>query len=79
MSLAGHKTGDEPLLLIIVSKAFLYSSLAYPLFYVPCLVAAISASKKGEKMNESRFAWSPLIYLGVIVGLFFAWSSLEKN
>ncbi len=77
MSLAAGRTGNEPVLLMVVGYSFLLGSIAYPAVYVICTVLAFVKESKNRTM-PTYCAAAPLVYLLVIVALFFATAALEK-
>jgi hypothetical protein len=72
MSLAGHVSGDEPLLLLAVARSFIWGSLAYPAVYIPCLVVAC-ALKQNRKKAALRFSVAPVLYLLALIALLGVW------
>jgi hypothetical protein len=78
MSLAGEQSGKRTLL-TVVARAFLWTSLAYPVVYLPCLSQARSLFKKMHEEAALGFCVAPLGYLIIVVVLFFAWSNVSKK
>jgi hypothetical protein len=77
MSLAGHRSGNEPALLMVVVYSFLLGSLAYPVVYIVCVIKALAQAGKDGKA-ALWFAAGPLGYLLLLVGLMFLWLGLER-
>ena len=77
MSLAGESTGNESAVLVIVARSFLIGSMAYPLIYVPCAIAAVSTAKEGVEDRALKISKVPLIFLAVLGILLFAWAQLD--
>jgi hypothetical protein len=78
MSLAGHRTGDEPLLLMAVSYAFLIGSLSYPIVYVCCLVIAVWMGTRGDQRGMLRSSIAPLAFIAVLGVVAWLWGRLES-
>jgi hypothetical protein len=79
MSLAGESQGDEPALLMIVAKTFLWSSLAYPLVYGGfALAAAVVAWRPQGERLAFGLSCVPLAYLVMLGVLMFAWAVVEQ-
>ena len=74
MSLAATKTSTpvRPLQ-NLTSTAFLWSSTAYPIVFVVCLLAAIASSRSAHGTAALMFAIVPLAYLALCVLLFIGW------
>jgi hypothetical protein len=79
MSLAAPKSGKHSTLLSVVSRAFLWTSLAYPIVYMLCVSQARLMLKKTHEEAALVFSVVRLGYLALIVVLFFAWMSVEKR
>jgi FtsH-binding integral membrane protein len=77
MSLAGHRSGNEPASLMLVVYSFLLGSLAYPVVYIFCASNALAQAGKHGKA-ALWFAASPLGYLLLLVGLMVLWSGIER-
>ena len=73
MGLMGHRTGDEPALLLLVAYSFLLGSIAYPAVYVICVVLAIVKVKSNESKAALYFGIGPLGYLLLLLGLWALW------
>jgi hypothetical protein len=79
MSLAGHRTGNEPPLLVAFSTAFLVGSIAYPVVYGPCLVAALAMrANEAKQVMAFRISLIPLACLSVLVLLAVGWIWAEN-
>ena len=79
MSLAATQTGKDSSTLMMVARAFQWTSLAYPVVYLPCVAIACILLKKACEKAALGFSLAPLGYLVVVVALFFAWMSVEKR
>ena len=79
MSLAAPKSGKHSTLLTVVSRAFLWTSLAYPIVYMLCVSQTRLMLKKMQEEAALGFSVVPLGYLVLVVVLFFAWMSIEKR
>ena len=79
MSFAGHKTGNEPAILVFVSSAFLWASTLYPIPYVFFFLRAKSESKKRNGKKETVFALAPLVCLAILGMLMIAWMVVEEQ
>jgi hypothetical protein len=77
MSLGGVWTGHEPTLLVIVARSFLIGSMAYPLVYVPCAIAAVIIARKQEALAQKVSA-VPVVFLLALAVLFVAWIQLDQ-
>lgn len=77
MSLGGHRTGDEPLLLMAVAYVCVLGSLVYPVVYGCCLVATFVKKKQAKERAALWMSVVPLVFLVLLGGLFIAWSNLE--
>lgn len=77
MSLAGHRTGEESSLLVVISSTALLSSLLYPMVYVPCLLLAISRLRHGGSPSLPSLA--PLVYLAAVAAMLLWWFSLDAS
>lgn len=77
MSLAGHRSGTEPPILVAVSMLALLSSILYPLVYVPCLIMVLARLRAGTK--RILFSLAPLVYLVLVAMLFLLWFSLQPS
>jgi hypothetical protein len=75
MGLGGHRTGNEPLLLMLAAYSFLLTSLAYPLVYFICL---FGTERQKNKDDAKRWSLAPLKYLLVVIVLMFLWIFIEK-
>lgn len=78
MSLAGHKTGREPALQMLVARSFQISTLLYPVVYIVALIAALLLRNRAADL-AGKVATLPLWYLGLIVLLFIAWVRVGKQ
>jgi hypothetical protein len=76
MSLAGHSSGKEPIILVIVANSFLLGSLAYPLVYLPALVFAGARLAAGERKAALVGSIVPLAFLVLLGVLFALWSTM---
>jgi hypothetical protein len=79
MSLAGHRSGDEPLVSVLVVLSFLYDNLAYPVVYLVCLGCSLSVRFWEKHEAAYRFSIAPLWYLAVLCAISvgtFIWSLL---
>jgi hypothetical protein len=79
MSLAGERSGKDPLLLTVVSRSFQLGSMAYPLVYVPCLVAAIRRLMGHDPHAAAIISAIPLGLLALLAILFCAWRACERE
>jgi len=79
MSLAAQQSGKDPALLTIFSRAFQWTSLAYPVVYVPCAVVALVMLKKMHEKAALGFSLAPMVYVGIVIVLFFAWMNVDKQ
>ncbi|MDY0168588.1 MAG: hypothetical protein RBS80_18715 [Thermoguttaceae bacterium] len=77
MSLAGHRSGNEPALLVLVIKSFLLGSIAYPLVYLVCLALAVAKAAKNGCTVALWYGLGPLVYLLFLVGLMGIWFAME--
>ena len=77
MSLGGYSSGRESALLILVSRLFRFGSLAYPLVYVPCLLAIRRLAAKNRDGLVLLASVIPFAYAMIIVALFWAGSKCE--
>lgn len=78
MGFAGQRSGNESLVLILISYAFYIATTAYPLVYLFCVGLAIVAARK--KSNAALgFAFAPIGYLLLLVGLVAIWSIAEMG
>jgi hypothetical protein len=77
MSLGGSRTGDEPALLMAIVTSFLIGSIAYPLIYIPCAVAAVRAAKRQEESLAFKISIVPLVFISVLAMLLLAWLQFE--
>jgi mannitol-specific phosphotransferase system IIBC component len=74
MSIAGERTGNENVFLIIIVGLFLFLSSSYPISYSVCLVLYLK--------NKNRCIWAPifpLIHVVVVVLVGYLWAFLEKQ
>jgi hypothetical protein len=78
MSLAGHRSGNEPVSLMIVVYSFLLGSLAYPVVYIVCVIYALGQAGTRERA-ALWFAAGPLGYLLLLVGLMVLWGGMERT
>jgi hypothetical protein len=76
MSLAGHTTGEEPVMRMAVARGFQVTSLLYPVVYVASLAAAL-AVRKQKAGTAAKIASAPLWFLMLVVLLFVAWIALD--
>ena len=74
MALAGHRSGDEPIILLLPGFAFVLGTTAYPLVYILCVVAAIAYMKKARGAAAVACSTAPLAYLALMAGLAALWS-----
>ncbi|CUV65739.1 membrane hypothetical protein [Sulfurovum sp. enrichment culture clone C5] len=77
MSLASPITGEEPILLVIVARAFQIASLMYPLVYFTSLARATSKRKEDEEI-AIKIASIPLWFLMILGALLLLWIIVEK-
>lgn len=77
MSLFGHKTGNEPMQLVLVVYSFLLGSLAYPGVFAVCAVLAVIQTRSNRNWMALGFAALPYLYLVLLAGLFNAWASMN--
>lgn len=73
MSLAAETTGREPLLEKLVARAFLWSSLLYPLVYLWFRKAAQRKLKRGDDRAACIQSALPLAYLALVLLFFLLW------
>ena len=76
MSLAGHTTGREPVMLMAVARRFQITSLLYPVVYLCALITALAIRKRKEVM-AARIALIPLLYIALEIPLFTGWIVLD--
>jgi hypothetical protein len=76
MSLAGHRTGNEPSMRMAVASVCLIGSLIYPLIYGPCLVAAVATVRRANGRFSCGLSIAPIVYLVVLCACFVVWSTL---
>jgi hypothetical protein len=77
MSLAGHRRGDEPRLLVAVATIFQVGSLAYlPVYAFSFAATLILLGKVGRGRRAFCLSVIPIIYLAILTILFFAWQSV---
>ena len=75
MSLAGDtRNGPVP----FAAQAFLYSSLAYPLVYVPCVLGWFILRRLDRQDVALRVSGIPLFYLLILAVEFAAWASVQR-
>lgn len=77
MSLAGYRTGTEPMLRMLVARAFQITSLLYPVVYLGSLIAALSL-KKADEAAARKVTTIPFWFLLLIVAAFFGWMLLDR-
>lgn len=77
MSLGAHRSGDEPLLLMVVFAVFLMGALAYPIVYGVCAWLTVVRVTNDQDDAARRVATFPLWYLGALVLVGAAWAGLE--
>ena len=77
MSLAGQTTGEVPVLLMAVARAFQIGSLIYPVVYLGSVVAALVTRKKNEEIS-AKIALVPLWFLALVCLLFVGWIALDR-
>ncbi|MBI5034036.1 MAG: hypothetical protein HZB51_26235 [Chloroflexi bacterium] len=78
MGLAGQWSGNESLVLILISYAFYIGTTVYPLVYLICVGAAIVAVRR--KSNRALgFALGSIGYLLLLVGLVAIWALVEQG
>jgi len=74
MALAGHRSGHEPVILLLIAFAFVLGTTAYPVVYILCVVAAVACVKKARGAPAVAYSAAPLAYLALMVGLAALWS-----
>jgi hypothetical protein len=74
MSLAGHRSGDESPVLMLVVYTFLLASTAYPVVYVFCFAFAIARVRE-KKSAAIGYGLGPIGYLAAIIGLGALWAA----
>jgi len=79
MSLAGERSGKDPLLLTVVARSFQLGSLVYPLVYVPCLVAAVRRLMAHDPHAAAVFSAIPIGLLALLAILFCAWRACGRD
>ncbi|WP_166239694.1 hypothetical protein [Paenibacillus turpanensis] len=72
MSLAGERSGNESMLLLLVVYAFIFLSSTYVITY---LISVILYIKK--KSSRLKMAAIPLIHLALVVCSFLLWMGME--
>lgn len=75
MSLAGTRTGSEPVGQVMVSYAFLFAGTAYPLAYLLCVAFSVVAIKQGRHQAGLLWSLGPFAYLlalGLLLALWIA-------
>ena len=78
MGLAGQRSGNESLVLVLISYVFYAATTVYPLVYLPCAgIAIVRARKKSN--GALGFAFAPIGYLLFLVGLVAIWSFAEMG
>jgi len=60
------------------AQAFLYSSLAYPLVYVPCVLGWFILRRLDRQDVALRVSGIPLFYLLILAVEFAAWASVQR-
>lgn len=60
MSLGGHRTGNEPFVVILAVYAVLVASLAYPLVYGACVVGTVMKTRRDQSTAALYFSLSPM-------------------
>lgn len=73
MSLAGTRSGSEPMGQVLVSYAFLFTSTLYPLAYLICAILSVAAMKRGRERAGLYWGIGPIAYLLGIVLLAGLW------
>ncbi len=74
MSLAGHKTGDETMLLMVTMYSFLAVSTLYPITYI--FATARNVSYWNAEKISIKLQLLPLLHLAIIIGLFILWGRM---
>ena len=75
MSLAGHRTGDEPPGLLFVVNSFCILSIVYPAPAIACSILAWRDFKKLKGTRSVILALLPVLLLCVILLLLRLWAS----
>jgi len=71
MTLAGHRTGNEPAIAMAMVYAFLGMTSIYPLVYLAAWLVVKRSEKPGGNAKTARWAASmPLLWLTCAFGLF---------
>lgn len=70
LSLAGHRSGAESMLLESLTRIFTWGTALYPLCYFVCMVRAIGASKKDWHQDAVIWSAIPIGYVAFVVGIF---------
>lgn len=78
MGIAAPRSGNESLVLVLISYAFYITTTVYPLVYLFCVAGAIVAARKNSHAAVG-FAFAPVGYLLLMVGLVAIWSFAETN
>lgn len=78
MGLAAQRSDNESLVLVLISYAFYIGTLAYPIVYLLGAGLAIVGARKKSKLAMG-FAFSPIGYLLLLVGLAVIWALAEKG
>lgn len=78
MGLIGQRSGNESLVLIVISYAFYIGTIAYPIVYLPCAGIAIVRARKNNAIALGC-ALVPIGYLLLLVGLTATWVLAEKG
>jgi hypothetical protein len=78
MSLAGHRDGAETQSLAVM-HTLIYSTLAYPVVYVLCVVLTrLAVSRRHNAISIVTSAF-PMIYVTLIVDFFFRANSHSRH
>lgn len=78
MGLAGTRSGNDSVILILLSYAFYIGTMIYPLVYLVCAGLTIVAGRK-QSNTTLGFAFGPVGYLLLLVALAAIWSFAETN
>jgi hypothetical protein len=78
MGIAAPRSGNESLVLVLISYAFYIATTVYPLVYLFCVASAIVAARR-QSRTALGFAFAPIGYLLLLVGLGVIWSFAEKG
>ena len=77
MGLSSPSADSGPLVLTLISKAFLYGGLLYPVVYLGCVITAFA--RRAEMAAAPFLAAVPLLYLAGLLALLGLWAVAERS